>query len=240
MKHFKFIPTLLLAVTILLVTSCKKEETQEITIERGTVTDIDGNTYQTVKIGDQWWMAENLRVSRFNDGTPLLLIGLTDPDSVWANAGEAAYTYINDSIFGNLYNGEVITSEKNIAPAGWHVPSDAEWQKMERTIGMDEADIAGAGWRGMNEGEKITSKYSQGWPEGGELFGTDEYGFNALPGGCRLHDGRTNIFNNTSFWWTNDFTEDEGWYRYIDKNDKRIFRQHTYRQYGMSIRCIKD
>jgi uncharacterized protein (TIGR02145 family) len=227
-------------VCMMLVFSCKKEETEEIIIERSTVTDIDGNVYATVKIGDQWWMAENLRVTSFNDGTALNYIALNSEDSLWANATDPSYTFINDSISGNLYNGNVVLSDKNIAPAGWHIPTDDEWKTMEATIGMHSTELHQTGWRGEFEADRLASKYSQGWPEGGLLYGTDEFGFRALPGGCRIFDGQTNISGLTAFWWTRSSTEGELWYRYIDSQEKRIFRQHTYVGYGMSIRCVKD
>lgn len=211
-----------------------------ITIERGTVTDIEGNQYATVKIGDQWWMAENLRCASFNDGSALNYHNLEAEDSLWAKSEQPAYTFINDSIFGYLYNGKVISDSRNIAPMGWHIPTDQEWKTMEETIGMGSFDLNQTGWRGENEGEKLTSKYSVGWPEGGVLFGSDEYGFDAIPGGCQIFDGRTNVSSTSAFWWTSDFAGEEIWYRYLDWQDKRIFRQHTYPAYGMSIRCVKD
>ncbi len=240
MRHRKLAILFCIAACVMLVFSCKKEEEEEIVIERGTVTDIDGNVYATVKIGDQWWMAENLRVTKFNDGTTIEYIELNSDDSLWANSADAAYTYINDSISGNLYNGNVVQNGKNIAPAGWHIPTDEEWKTMEATIGMQSGDLNQTGWRGEFEGDKLASKYSAGWPEGGLLYGTDEFGFHALPGGCRIFDGQTNISSLTAFWWTRSADENELWYRYMDAQQKRIFRQHTYVQYGMSIRCVKD
>ncbi len=240
MKHNKLQFLSVIAAFVMLVSSCKKEETVEQIIERGTVTDIDGNQYETVKIGNQWWMAKNLRTTRFNDGSALNFISLTDDNSLWANATVPTYTFINDSVFGYLYNGRVVASDKNIAPVGWHIPTDEEWKTMEETIGMASSDLNQTGWRGENEGEKLTTKYSVGWPEGGLLYGTDEYGFRALPGGCRIFDGRMNISSNTAFWWTRSLTDAEVWYRYVDVQEKRVFRQRTYSQYGMSIRCVKD
>jgi uncharacterized protein (TIGR02145 family) len=223
-----------------IITSCKKDDKPARTIESGTVTDVDGNIYKTVKIGDKWWMAENLRVSKFNDGTSLQYVAMTDADSIWAQASVPTYMYINDSLFGYLYNGITVLDAHNIAPAGWHVATDADWKALESAVGMSGSELNETGWRGESTGEILTSLHSKGWPEGGVLFGSDDYGFNALPGGCRLFDGRTNIFNNTAFWWTASSSSNELWYRYIDINNKGLFRQHTYMGYGMSIRCVKD
>ncbi len=235
------IPNLLLAICCsLLMLSCKKDDDDKVVIERGTVSDIEGNVYQTVKIGDQWWMAENLRVTKFNDGSELNFISSSDQDSLWANAMNASYSSINDAQFGFLYNGKVVLNERNIAPVGWHIPTDADWKKLELEIGMKESELDQTGWRGEKEGEKLTSKYSAGWPDGGLLFGSDDFGFNALPGGCRIFDGRSNIFGNTAFWWSSPESDSQIWYRHIDKMGTTIFRHHTYVQYGMSIRCVKD
>jgi uncharacterized protein (TIGR02145 family) len=235
MKQFKLLILLLIAFS-----SCKEETKEEVVIERGTVTDIEGNVYNTVKIGDQWWMAENLKVSRFNDGTEINLIDNTNNEE-WENTNLPSYSTINNGTSGYLYNGNVVRSEKSIAPEGWHIPSDEEWRKMESYIGMKSSEVNATGFRGENEAGLLTSKNSTGWPAAGVLFGTDDFGFDARPGGCRIVDGRINIFNTTAFWWAKDtINNGEGWYRYIDVYESRIFRQTTYNEYGMSIRCVKD
>ncbi|MFA9219727.1 MAG: fibrobacter succinogenes major paralogous domain-containing protein [Sediminibacterium sp.] len=221
-------------------TGCQEEETPVRVIETGTVTDIDGHVYKTVKIGNQWWMAENLAVSRFNDGSDLTYIETTSMDSTWSNTPNASYTFINDGLYGNLYNFSVVENTRNIAPEGWHIPTDEEWLMLEEEIGMSADETQSLGWRGNKEAEKLTSLYSEGWPGGAALFGTDEFGFNAKPGGCRVFNGETNYQGNLTFWWTASTNGNEGWYRYIDANQTRIFRQHTYKGYGMSIRCVKN
>lgn len=233
--------TLFLFITSALMwQACGTEEAPELLLEYGTVSDIDGNIYTTVKVGDSWWMAENLRARHFNDGTPINFISINDSNDVWANTDLPTYTIINDSIFGCLYNGAVIVSEKQIAPAGWHIPSDEEWKELEETIGMPSAERALTGWRGTEEGNALTSKYSKGWPEGIVLFGSNISGLNALPSSCRIHDGRTNLSSNTAFWWTSTIADSNLWFRHIDAREERIFRHYTYPQYGMSLRCIKD
>jgi uncharacterized protein (TIGR02145 family) len=221
-------------------TGCQEEETPVRVIETSTVTDVDGNVYKTVKIGNQWWMAENLKVERFNDSSSVAFISVNSLNSDWQNLVEAAYTSLNDSQYGLLYNYAVVENTKNIAPDGWHVPTDEDWKILEKEIGMSAEETQSLGWRGNKEAEILTSLYSAGWPEGAALFGTDEFGFNAKPGGCRVFNGEINLQGNTSFWWTSSTDGNEGWYRYIDANQTRIFRQHTYKGYGMSIRCVKN
>ena len=224
----------------LLVSGCQEEEAPMRVIETSTVTDVDGNVYKTVKIGNQWWMAENLAVTHFNDGADLTYIETTSMDSTWSNTLNAAYTLLNDGQYGNLYNFSVVENVKNIAPEGWHVPTDEDWKTLEKEIGMSNEETNSLGWRGVNEAEKLTSLYATGWPQGAALFGTDEFGFNAKPGGCRVFNGQTNYQGSMSFWWTASTNDNEAWYRYIDANQTRIFRQHTYKGYGMSIRCVKN
>ena len=219
-------------------TGCKKKETPPRVIETSTVTDIEGREYKTVKIGNQWWMAENLAVTRFNDSSSVAFISALNSD--WDNTTEAAYTSLNDGQYGFLYNFAVIENTKNIAPEGWHVPTDEEWLMLEKEIGMSSEETILLGWRGTNEANKLAALNAIGWPEGAPLFGSDEYGFNAKPGGCRSFSGEINLQGNIAFWWSASTDGNEGWYRYIDANQTRIFRQHTYKGYGMNIRCKKD
>jgi uncharacterized protein (TIGR02145 family) len=221
-------------------TGCQEEETPLRVIETSTVTDVDGNVYKTVKIGNQWWMAENLRVTRFVNGEGLQLIDENVLDTVWAGLSEPAFTSINGAEYGLLYNYAVVESLNSIAPVGWHVPTDEEWKTLEKEVGMSSDETLSLGWRGSIEAAKLTSLYSAGWPEGAALFGTDEFGFNAKPGGCKVFNGQTNLEGSMSFWWTASASGNEAWYRYIDASQTRIFRQHTYKGYGMSIRCIKN
>jgi uncharacterized protein (TIGR02145 family) len=228
---------------IVLFSSCKKDETPEYIIERGTVTDVEGNVYQTVKIGNQWWMAENLIVAHFNDGSAIgdeINLG-AGADLEWASATAPAYCI--DAAVGTLYNSYVVTSEKNIAPAGWHVPTDEEWKELERTIGMTAEELNYTGWRGTVEGNALASKNREGWgasSSDSDLYGTDYFGFNAIPAGVRGHDGRTNTKRNSVWWWSKSTVEAEVYYRSMDSFHTEIFRHSTYPTYGMSIRCIKD
>ena len=233
----------LLATSILLllgIMSCAKEDVATSTPEYGSMTDIQGNTYKTVKIGNQWWMAENLKVTVFNDKTPINAIAENAADSIWKNTSKAAYC-IYDTTLGALYNWNVINNTKIVAPTGWHIPSDEEWKTLEKTLGMEMAELEKTAWRGTNEADKLLAKYKA--PTESELyaFGTNESGFSGLFAGCRLFSGAINKEKNTAFWWTSTPSGgNEAWYRYIDAKQKKIFRQHTYTNYGFSIRCIKD
>jgi uncharacterized protein (TIGR02145 family) len=146
-------------------------------------------------------------------------------------------------LFGKLYNADVLTGGKNIAPEGWHVPTDEEWMELEKTLGMSSDEAQQTGWRGNDEANLLASEYNQGWPANDQdvgLYGSDYYGFNALPSNVRGHDGRTNTQSNSAWWWCNSAVNGQNYYRNIDTYHQRIFRQVTYPAYGMSIRCIKD
>lgn len=236
MKNVFFL--LLIAITVFF--SCQKDKQIITPLQYGSVTDVDGNIYKTVKIGNQWWMCENLKVEHYNDGSALNFIDISVLDSTWSNTQEGSYCFVNDSLFGKLYNFQAVTDSRNLAPAGWHVPTDEEWKIMEKYIGMSEVQASNLAWRGTNEAEKLVIKSSLGWPTNAILFGEDEVGFSALPGGVRISDGTTNTSQSVGFWWTSSLKDNKANYRYIDAQFKQIFRQYTYPNYGMSIRCVKD
>jgi hypothetical protein len=227
-------------VCMAVLQSCNTDSADQPVVERGSVSDIEGNTYKTVKIGNQWWMAENLRVTKFNDGQLISFIDENANDTVWSEATAPLYTAINNGQFGLLYNYAVVESSLNVAPEGWHVATDEDWKTLEQEVGMSQNESNALGWRGTIEAELLTAKNSSGWPEGEVLFGSDVYQFNAKPGGCRVFNGELNLQGNTAFWWTATTDGNEAWYRYIDAGQTRIFRQHTYKGYGMSIRCVKN
>ena len=233
---------LILVVLVFAFSACNKENNTPKDLEFGTLTDVDGNTYKTVKIGDQWWMTENLRVTRFSDGTAMQFLVGAATDSLWSVTDSAAYSIINDTLYGKLYNyAAVANATHKLAPDGWHIATDENWKNLEMTLGMSEVETNALGFRGVAEAELLVAKNSKGWPEDGVLFGTDKSAFNAKPGGCRLFNGVLSDQSNMAFWWTaSEAGNQEGWYRYIDSNDKRIFRQHTYAHYGMGVRCVKN
>ena len=236
MKHIFFLVVFLM----LGLQACKKETQTPIILEYGTVIDVDGNSYKTVKIGDQWWMCENLRVKQFQDGSAITNIGNVDQDSLWANTTASAYSVLNDTLYGCYYNSFAVQDSRKLAPAGWHIPTDEEWKTMEKTIGMSESQSNQLAWRGTNEAELLLNKNGEGWQTGTVPFGMDTYDFSIFPAGCRLFSGEiTSGF--TAFFWTATATANgHAYYRYFDHQKKNIFRQTTYPEYGMSIRCVKD
>ncbi len=234
-------------VVLILVAGCKKDPVETTAVqETGTMTDIDGNVYKTIKIGSQWWMAENLKVITYRNGHSIPQI--TTDNAEWQNDVSGAYCNYdnisdNHKIYGYLYNWYVITDTQNIAPAGWHIPSDVEWKEMEKVLGMSATEADKSGWRGTHEGEKIKKESPEGWSSYEAIWATNESGFNALGGNCRVFNGEAGQpygFKQTGFWWTNSYTDSVAVYRYLDYKNANIFRGVCSRNYGFSIRCVKD
>lgn len=194
-----------------------------------TVTDIDGNVYKTVKIGTQTWMMENLKVTRYRDGTSIRNIS-TDL-SLWQSTTGAAYcSYENKAanadIYGYLYNWEAAHNGK-IAPAGWHVPSDAEWQVLYNYIG------------GTREGgSKIQQVGTTYWQNNNPA--TNITMFTALPGGYRYSSGGFSSIGWNGVWWTSTRTEGGLSICYDLYVKGYIERKEAYQNSGFSIRCVKD
>jgi len=221
--------------------SCSNSPTssKEITPETGTVTDIDGNVYKTVKIGNQWWMAENLKVTRYRNGDAIYYE--TD-NTAWSNLTKGAYCASNNDIgniatYGLLYNWYAVSDSRNIAPVGWHIPTHEEWKEMEMYLGMSQSETDKTGHRGKDEGNKLKAQI--GWTNNGN--GTNESGFTALPGGSRFdYDGTFSGIGSIGFWWTATLSASTAWFRALDNNHSTIFCSYYDRKYGFSVRCVKD
>ncbi len=212
----------------------------------GTVTDIDGNVYHTVKIGNQWWIVENLRVTHYRDGTAIPLVYI---NSQWVTQNKGAYCYYNMDAsnitdYGLMYNFHAVSSDRGLAPEGWHVASDEEWKELEMYLGMTQGQADLTLWRGTNEGGKLKESGTTHWnaPNTGA---TNETGFTALPGGWRsMYDGTfSGMGTFVSFWTSTGTTASNGTYaltRGLSSAESRISRTGDLRVAGLSVRCIKD
>ncbi len=196
----------------------------------GTVTDVDGNKYETVRIGDQVWMKENLKVKRYNNGD-LILTSLNS--NQWASTTEGAFTLYNNSVvnntsYGKLYNWYAVTDSRRLCPIGWHVPSDADWVKLVDHLGGDL--LAG----GML---KSTSTL---WQVPNENA-SDESGFSGLPGGNRYFDGNYLNLGGNGYWWSStEFSYNAAWCRSLGYFYSNFYRDNYFKRNGFSVRCIKD
>ena len=212
----------------------------------GVVTDVDGNEYTTVKIGNQWWMVENLRVAHYRDGTSIPLVY---SNSSWALATKGAYCYYdlnsnNITEYGLLYNFHAVDNNKGLAPEGWHVASSEEWKELEMYLGMTQEQADLTLWRGTDEGGKLKETGTVHWstPNTGA---TNETGFTAIPGGYRRGDNALyeGIGTIAYFWTSTGTTSSNSTYaltRALGYNEARISRTGSLRVWGFSVRCVKD
>ncbi|CAN5449258.1 fibrobacter succinogenes major paralogous domain-containing protein [soil metagenome] len=234
-----------LFLSLFIVIGCHKKDDPVPVQETGTVTDVEGNIYRTIKIGNQWWMAENLSVKMYRDGT--FIPNITDSTSWAQNIAGAYCEYDNgnsqSAAPGLLYNWYAVNAAANIAPAGWHIPTDDEWRTLEQFIGMGQDESAKSGWRGTHEGDKLKIESPKGWSTYHDVWSTNESGFAAMAGSCRLPNatfGQPGLFS-TGFWWSHSETiGTDAWYRYLDYKNSNIFRSHDSKAYGFSVRCVKD
>jgi len=201
-----------------------------------TITDIDGNAYHSVTIGTQTWMVENLRTTKYRNGETIPYV--TDNTS-WAALTTGAYcdynnTPSNSITYGKLYNWYAVNDSRNIAPSGWHVPTDAEWTILSTYLGGEAAaggklkEIGTIHWMTPNTGA------------------TNETGFKGLPGSEREPNGTFGYIGSVGyygFWWS---SFDDGSYsavgsRHLDYGNGNVGRYELVsKQYGFSVRCIKD
>jgi uncharacterized protein (TIGR02145 family) len=207
-------------------------------------TDGDGNTYTTIKIGSQTWMAENLRTTKFNDGTPIPLV---TANGAWYNLRTPGYCWYDNKetehkqTFGAIYNWYAVNSGK-LCPQGWHVPTDKEWMDMEKHLGMVEAEAVFLGWRGEEKeiGGMLKSTGTSLWtlPNAGA---TNSTGYNGEPGGCRLLYGDFKFKYGYGYWWCSVQADSTyGIMRSLASDLVTVFKSHYQKEYGMSVRCIKD
>jgi uncharacterized protein (TIGR02145 family) len=212
----------------------------------------------TIKIGNQIWMAENLKTTHYANGAEITLV---EDGAAWSALGytDKAMCYYDNSTtnadtYGALYtwaaamNG-VTSSTTNpsgiqgACPDGWHIPSDAEWKELEMYLGMSQAQADVAGWRGTTEGSKLAGNadlWTNGSLENDAAFGTS--GFLALPAGRRYSNGTfTNLGYGANFWSATEYGASNAWSRFLYYYYSEVYRYDCfYKNSGFSVRCIKD
>jgi uncharacterized protein (TIGR02145 family) len=208
------------------------------------LSDVDGNYYQTVQIGSQRWFQDDLRTTKFRDGTPIA--NIKDPIQWIANTQPAFAVYeneqFNDKIFGLLYNHYAVTSSRGLCPLEYHVATDEDWKTLEFTLGMDGDELDMTGYRGQGIGIGNQLKFEAEWTDAG-ITNINSSAFNGLPGGGR--SGFDGIFGGrytTAFWWTatEAFVTNEAYYRELFFNNNGINRNTYTKEHGFSVRCVKD
>lgn len=225
-KRFMVLP-LIMGVLLLFTYSCEKDEGSD------TVTDIDGNVYKTVTIGTQTWLVGNMNTTKYQNGD---LIGTTNPATLditnesspkyqWPYGGNES----NADTYGRLYTWYAATDSRNICPAGWHLPTDAEWTTLTTYLGGES--VAGG---------KIKETATTHWLSP-NTDATNEMNFTALPGGYRNQNGESTGIKNYGYWWSS--TENSmisAWNRSMSYGSGTVSRNASYERNGHSVRCVKN
>ncbi|MDD3051141.1 MAG: FISUMP domain-containing protein, partial [Candidatus Cloacimonetes bacterium] len=211
----------------------------------GTVTDIDGNVYQTLIIGNQEWMVENLKVTRYRNGDQ---IPTGHTNSAWGGLSTGAYcVYNNDpsnaNTYGNLYNWYAVTDTRGLAPAGWRVPSDNDIKQLEMALGMTQSQADATDYRGTNQGSQLAGRadlWTNGALENDPQFGSS--GFNFLSGGYRssASGGFYNMALNGYFWTSTEDYSYYAWHRKLYYDITQVHRYYSIKRDGLSVRCVRD
>jgi len=229
-----------------------KEEYINVIQSTSLVNDIEGNIYRTVEIGNQWWMAENLKTTKFSDGTD---IPLETINTIWTELSTPAYHwYDNDQEtygekYGALYNWYSINTGK-ICPSDWHIPTDSEWKELESTLGILPEDIDSFGFRGAYVGSKLAGNaelWKTEWFESSAIVSNSHFGssgFTALPGGADFHCPELICIDEVgtigSWWSSTEFDTNNVWSRRLFRLSDRVFRENHNKKSGLSVRCVRD
>ena len=219
--------SLTIAGQVCSVSMVVQEKPSTIGIPGPNITDAENNTYKTVTIGTQQWMAENLKVTKYNDGTAIP--NITD-NTQWSQLSTGAWSYFNNDVannakYGKLYNwyavSKISNGNKNVCPTSWHVPTDAEWTVLTDYLG----GLTVAGGKMKEVGTDATNISL----------------FTGLPGGFRRESGNYGYIGVSGNWWGSTEGNTYGaWYRYLSSDSGNAFRDFFGKDYGLSVRCLKD
>lgn len=232
----KITEVLILIVGIIMSTPIilsANEITNNLEGTHDTVLDNDGNTYRTVKIGDQIWLAENLRTTRFQNGSKVNTGFI--PDDKESNLLP----------YGRLYDWHDVSDERNLCPVGWRIASDNDWKKLEKNIGVTESELNKEGWRGKND-VAVTIKAEQ--PN--TLFKSfdpslvNKHQFFARPAGVKLGNWYIAQGIYTEFWTSSSATEKKAFartlaYSWWNSHKGEIRRATLTKSHMFSVRCVK-
>lgn len=238
----KILNALLLFTIITFLTGCKKDEPEIQT----TVTDIEGNSYNLVTIGTQIWMKENLKTTKYNDGTSIPLV--TDV-TVWSNLSTPGYCWYNNdeasnkTIYGSLYNWYTVDTRK-LCPQGWHVPTDADWTILTDFLTNNNYGYQSSGndiAKSMSAPLAWTTNSTAG-TVGNDQTSNNSSGFKALPGGHRSYNGVFYNIGDIGYWWSSSENDANlAYYRNMNYNNSIVTRGNSLSKLvGFSIRCIKN
>ena len=215
-----------LVIMVVLIVGCSKDSAEA----PPTITDIDGNVYETIVIGNQTWMKTNLNVSKYQDGTPIP----EEKDPVkWATLTTGAWCYYdndpkNGKLYGKLYNWYAVNNKKGLAPAGYQIPTDEQWNTLTTFIGSEA-------------GGKMKESGTANWSSPNK-DATNSTGFTALPGGYVISNGGFYFIGDYGYWWSSTSNVDDesmAWNRSLNYNSGIACRSYDGKNYGFAVRCIK-
>jgi len=231
-------PLTMIGLALILLTGCKKDNEGT-----DTMTDNEGTTYAVVKIGNQVWMAENLRSISFRDGS-WMLTELYDGVE-WASAGSAAtciypYSYLDGlnseadvaEAYGRLYNWQAVNDSRGLCPAGWRVPNDDDWDELIEYLGGEE--VAGGKLKSLRTAPVAHPRW-----ESPNTDATNDYNFEAVPSGYRTSLGQFDLAGYYAEWWSStEYNADLAATRYIGNDDAGMYYGYGRKRAGYTVRCI--
>ena len=243
MKHYIVVSLGILFLALFLNCNSTSSNNNNTT----TVIDADGNVYHTVTIGTQTWTVENLKTTKFNDGAAIP--NVTD-NITWMNLATPGYCWYNNdattnkTTYGALYNWYAVNTGK-LAPAGWHVPTDAEWSTLQNYLIAN-----GYNYDGTTTGNYIAkamaaqtnwSTYSNVGTIGCNLNTNNRSGFSALPGGSRGSSGNFFYIGDCGSWWSaTELNASDAYSRYLYYNSNFLGRYYDYKSCGFSVRLLRN
>jgi uncharacterized protein (TIGR02145 family) len=209
----------------------------------GTVADIDGQTYETVDIGNQTWMAENLNVSTFRNGDPIPEAKTEEEWRLANKQGKPTWCYYdnnreNGTKYGKLYNWFAVNDSRGLAPKGWHIPNDVEWTTLIRFLGGEtDAGVkmkSTSGWNDLEDSRLIDKKTQS-------VNVTNSSGFSGIPGGDRSYIGTFDDMGIDASWWSStEDGKDRASFRGLNYSTGYVNGSLGLKEFGFSVRCIKD
>ena len=197
---------------------------------KNSITDIDGNTYNGIQIDNQFWLTENLTVSKYRNGDEIPEV---KDKKEWKKLTTGAWCYYennaeNGAIYGKLYNWYAVNDPRGLAPEGYHIPSNEEWDTLIANLGGD-----------YGAGGKMKEKGTVHWNSPNEKA-NNQSGFTALPGGRRMEDNFDYIGKTGAFWSVSEYNPELGKERQINNSLRNVILSYSQKRQGSSVRCIKD
>jgi len=220
-------------------------QSQTVTFNFVACTDADSNHYAVVQIGTQVWMGENLKTTKYRDGSAIPNVS---DSATWGNTTQGAYCDFQNlpaegSYYGHLYNFYAVVNSHNICPSGWHVPSNSEWNILEKLLDNTD-DTVTLGGRGTIIGRILKEDCNTRWQYQDSTCGTNAVGFTGLCANYRVSSGAWSLAPNnnhdTGFWTSTSYTSSNAWYRSLRWCFGDIYALFPMKKSGNSVRCIKD